>query len=148
MVTRGGSYDAWDLQVRGGVFGKVRINLVAEEHGSSRQLIRVRVPRVVGMLASVAIAVLTCGMLMAVRSHQHWFAVTLTATDILLIALVTLECTAAASLVDKVLKDPAVISGVPIAAQRTRRIVRPDPLAAETSEPFAAADEPHESLCT
>jgi GT2 family glycosyltransferase len=41
-VVRGGPYDRWDLQARGGMLGAVRILMATEEHGSGRQLVRVR----------------------------------------------------------------------------------------------------------
>jgi GT2 family glycosyltransferase len=42
LVARGGPYDRWDLQVRGGLFGVVRVLMAVEEHGAGRQLVRVR----------------------------------------------------------------------------------------------------------
>ena len=42
VVVRGGDFDAWDLEVRGGVFGNARAALVIEEHGDGRQLVRLR----------------------------------------------------------------------------------------------------------
>jgi GT2 family glycosyltransferase len=42
VVMRGGDYDGWDLEVRGGLFGSMRICMVAEDHGSGAQLIRFR----------------------------------------------------------------------------------------------------------
>jgi O-antigen biosynthesis protein len=41
-VVRGGPYDRWDLQARGGMLGAVRILMAIEEHGAGRQLVRVR----------------------------------------------------------------------------------------------------------
>jgi O-antigen biosynthesis protein len=41
-VVRGGPYDGWDLQARGGMLGAVRILTATEEHGAGRQLVRVR----------------------------------------------------------------------------------------------------------
>jgi len=40
MVSRGGDYDRWDLEVRGGLVGLVRLHTVVEEHGEGRQLMR------------------------------------------------------------------------------------------------------------
>ena len=42
-VRRGGEFERWDLEVRGGAFGRVRLLSVVEEHGNGRQLARVRV---------------------------------------------------------------------------------------------------------
>ncbi len=64
-VRRGGSWDRWDLEVRTGLFGRVRTLLAVEEHGSGRQYLRFRlVPRyrmaigatlIVGLMAYGAI---------------------------------------------------------------------------------------------
>ncbi len=43
VVCRGGDYDRWDLEVRHGILGAVRLRMAVEEHGAGRQLIRVRV---------------------------------------------------------------------------------------------------------
>jgi hypothetical protein len=42
LVTRGGDYDRWDLEVCGGLFGSARALLVIEEHGAGKQLLRFR----------------------------------------------------------------------------------------------------------
>ena len=36
----GGDFDPWDLEVRGGLFGATRLQMVIEEHGGGRQLVR------------------------------------------------------------------------------------------------------------
>jgi GT2 family glycosyltransferase len=41
-VLRGGEFDTWDLEIRGGIFGSVRTLMAIEEHGEGRQLIRFR----------------------------------------------------------------------------------------------------------
>lgn len=43
IVDRGGNYDPWELQIRGGLFGSSRIRMAIEEHGGGKQLIRFRV---------------------------------------------------------------------------------------------------------
>jgi len=42
VVLRGGDYDRWDLEVRGGLFGSLRICMAVEDYGSGTQLIRFR----------------------------------------------------------------------------------------------------------
>src|SRR5205085_2187299 len=42
-VLRGGDFDNWDLRLRGGVLGSVRLTMAVEEHGAGRQLLRFRV---------------------------------------------------------------------------------------------------------
>jgi GT2 family glycosyltransferase len=42
-VRRGGGWDAWDLDVRAGTLGSMRVVMAHEEHGRGRQLVRCRV---------------------------------------------------------------------------------------------------------
>jgi GT2 family glycosyltransferase len=62
-VLRGGDFDRWDLEVRGGLFGAARVLTVVEEHGAGRQLVRARSwPRVSpqGLAAAGFFAALVC----------------------------------------------------------------------------------------
>jgi len=43
VVKRGGDFDDWDVEIRGGYFGTIRGRLAVEEHGAGKQLIRLRV---------------------------------------------------------------------------------------------------------
>ena len=62
-VLPGGVWDRWDLEVRGGLFGGVRLHVAVEEHGEGRQLVRWRyrprafLPAVGFALALLAVAV-------------------------------------------------------------------------------------------
>jgi len=40
FLRRGEDFDRWDLEVQGGLLGRVQLTTVVEEHGSGRQLIR------------------------------------------------------------------------------------------------------------
>ncbi len=65
-LRRGGDFDAWDLEVRGGTLGAVRLLMAVEEHGAGRQFVRVRVwPRCspVGLALVGLCAVLGAGAL-------------------------------------------------------------------------------------
>jgi GT2 family glycosyltransferase len=42
IVRRGGDFDRWDLEVRGGLFGCARMLMAIEEHGAGKQLVRFR----------------------------------------------------------------------------------------------------------
>jgi len=42
VVRRGGEFDSWDLEIRGGVLAGVRLSTAVEEHGSGKQLLRAR----------------------------------------------------------------------------------------------------------
>ena len=50
IVTRGGDYDDWDLQIRGGLLGSLRTSVALEEHGAGKQLLRLRTQRVASPL--------------------------------------------------------------------------------------------------
>jgi glycosyltransferase involved in cell wall biosynthesis len=57
VLRRGGNFDRWDLEVRGGLFGRIRFRMVLEEHGSGRQMIRLGSwprPSRVGIVLTVA----------------------------------------------------------------------------------------------
>jgi O-antigen biosynthesis protein len=60
-VRRGGDFDRWDLDVRHGLLGGMRVRHTIEEHGAGRQLLRLRVsPRVApgGLSAMLTLAAL------------------------------------------------------------------------------------------
>jgi GT2 family glycosyltransferase len=64
VVTAGGDYDAWDLEVRGGMLGGARVLMATEEHGAGKQLLRFRVwPRwsVFGIVPGVIFAAISLG---------------------------------------------------------------------------------------
>jgi cellulose synthase/poly-beta-1,6-N-acetylglucosamine synthase-like glycosyltransferase len=63
VVVHGGDYDAWDLEVRGGMLGNARAALVIEEHGDGRQLVRLRAGPMglpVALVVSSLFAILAC----------------------------------------------------------------------------------------
>ncbi|MDQ3244132.1 MAG: glycosyltransferase [Gemmatimonadota bacterium] len=98
---RGGDFDRWDLQVRGGALGSARVLMAIEEHGAGRQLVRYRIdPKFSRATWS----------LVAVVGALAWFAMTASdLSSILFIELLgltilgraTFECAAAAGLVDE-----------------------------------------------
>ena len=60
---RGGDYDRWDLEVRGGALGAARARLLVEEHGAGRQLARLRswarcTPAAVALFAGLTVLAL------------------------------------------------------------------------------------------
>src|SRR5579859_224536 len=42
VVVRGGDYDRWDLEIKGGLLGATRTRMVIEEHGAGKQMVRFR----------------------------------------------------------------------------------------------------------
>ena len=84
VVRRGGDFDAWDLEVRGGAMGSARLLMAVEEHGQGRQMVRGRAwPR---------ISVGACGtaVLLAVLVVAAWVAGAALAAGVLAAAAVAL----------------------------------------------------------
>jgi GT2 family glycosyltransferase len=87
-VRRGGEFERWDLEVRGGPLGIVRLLMAVEEHGGGRQLVRLRwwprpalmmavlLPVLAGLavLAGRAGAMLAGGALAAAAIWTAWCA--------------------------------------------------------------------------
>jgi O-antigen biosynthesis protein len=68
FIRSGGPFDRWDLDLRAGLFAGVKIRTAVEEHGSGRQLLRVRIwPR-----ASARGPLMICGL--TVLSALAWLA--------------------------------------------------------------------------
>ena len=66
IVYRGGEFDRWDLEVRGGLLASSRILLGIEEHGAGRQLLRFKFWPRISTLAAAALFVLMITSVFAV----------------------------------------------------------------------------------
>jgi hypothetical protein len=96
---RGGDFDRWDLEVRGGVLGAARTCMVIEEHGAGRQLIRFRSwPRCL-LPARVLIPLFTALSIGAALDHEPIVASVVGATALLLALRTYKECATAISAV-------------------------------------------------
>jgi GT2 family glycosyltransferase len=70
-AVRGGDYDRWDLEVRGGLFGLVRTCMATEDHGSGTQLFRFRTwPRIAPLEVLLLFLLVSLAILAAV--DQAW----------------------------------------------------------------------------
>jgi len=97
VVLRGGDFDRWDLEVRGGMLGAVRVLTTVEEHGAKRQLLRARSrPRVSPQGLTLALFFLVIAGL-AVWSGAWLPALVIGAGAFLLGARILFECGAAMS---------------------------------------------------
>jgi GT2 family glycosyltransferase len=70
FVQRGGDFDPWDLQVRGGLAGSARVSLAVEEHGAGRQLLRWRVRPRTSRVASTLAAAFAVLSALALAANQ------------------------------------------------------------------------------
>ena len=86
VVVHGGEFDRWDLEARGGVLGCVRLQLVIEEHGDRRQLVRLRAWPVAMPSILVAASVFAVLAMVAVANLDWtaWFVLNLPAFILLL----------------------------------------------------------------
>ena len=134
---RGGDYDRWDLEVRGGMFGAARTCMASEDHDWGRQLIRFRSwPRLSpkGIVPALLSAALSTG---AALDHA-WIACAVLGVMSLSLVLLTLqECAAAAAAVFRALR--AMEQKAPDARSGAQDQQDPEPADAPLSRVRAAA---------
>lgn len=66
-VSRGGPYDRWDLEARGGLLGGTRALSAVEEHGGGKQLLRLRTRQVISNLGLTVGSLLVALLIVAAR---------------------------------------------------------------------------------
>lgn len=96
VVFSGGDYERWDLHVRGGMLGSMRLRVAVEEHGAGRQLVRIRSwPRFSRIGAAVMLAFV--GLAVGAALDGAWAAATLTFAAAIVILVSTLQDCATAA---------------------------------------------------
>lgn len=115
-VLRGGDFDEWDLEVRGGMLGSARAGMVLEEHGGGKQLARFRLsPRI--SLAWLMPIFLFIGLSVAATLDGAWVvAALLGACAALLSARMYQECAAAMRTLLRVVREAGEPSAVEVVA--------------------------------
>lgn len=107
IAIRGGDFDRWDLEVRGGLLGSARALAMQEEHGAGKQLLRLRIwpqipPRAI--LLFLVLAFLTT----LAAYDRAWLAAVSLGIGALGIALIARsECAKAVKVWNEVLIDYA-----------------------------------------
>ena len=76
IVKRGGDFDHWDLETRGGLFGAIRSKMTIEEHGGGKQLVRFRTWAIVSPMGFALILLFAILSLLA-AIDQVWLVATL-----------------------------------------------------------------------
>jgi hypothetical protein len=143
VVRRGGEFDRWDLEVRGGMVGAARVLTTIEEHGAGRQLLRARLkPRVSpqGLIIALFIAVIA-GLALWNRAWLPAFV--MSAGVLLLLVRILLECGAAMSSLLSALTARTVL--VSQAAETTDEPSEPltPPVVARPEPPLAPVSIAH-----
>jgi GT2 family glycosyltransferase len=108
VVARGGDYDRWDLEIRGGLLGVVRTRMALEEHGAGKQQVLFRSwPR---FSAPGSVLTLLCAALsIAAAMDSAWAAsVPLGAAAFLLAARALGDCAAATASFRYALRQPGI----------------------------------------
>ncbi len=90
VVLSGGDYDRWDLEVRGGTLGAVRLFLSIEEHGANRQLIRLRLWPKISWMSLVFLGLLIVLSIWA-GANLAWVAHVVLGVSALVLALRIVE---------------------------------------------------------
>ena len=90
VIRRGGDFDDWDLEIRGGLLGSARMQIAVEEHGQGRQLTRLRLWPIYSPF-SFALALPLVALSVGAAYAGAWIACGAMALLTLLIAWCSLE---------------------------------------------------------
>lgn len=116
VTHRGGNFDHWDLEIRGGLFGGARTRLAIEEHGAGRQLIRCSLTP---CPASATVASFSAGLalaLAAVATGATAIGALFAVTSLALAWRVARDCAGAIAVAEQALAR-AVVDGIPLQAR-------------------------------
>jgi len=73
VTRRGGDFDRWDIEVRGGVLGCARMLMAIEEHGGGKQLVRFRTwPKFWGL--AIVVDLILAALAAVSAFEQAWLA--------------------------------------------------------------------------
>jgi O-antigen biosynthesis protein len=103
-VLRGGDFDRWDLELRGGLLGATRVLMAVEEHGGGKQLVRFRAwPRFAPL--GLGLTLLLAALAAAAAVDQAWITCVLLDTlAVLLLLTMSRECAATMGAVLRVIE--------------------------------------------
>jgi GT2 family glycosyltransferase/ABC-type nitrate/sulfonate/bicarbonate transport system ATPase subunit len=107
-VRRGGDFDRWDLDVRGGVLAGARVRMAVEEHGGGRQQLRFRVLPRAGLPGLVAAASLAALVPLAALDGAIGAAGVLGTLAVALVAFGLVEAAAAIAAAELAVDSPPI----------------------------------------
>jgi hypothetical protein len=108
VVRRGGDFDNWDLEIRSGLLGSARLQVVAEEHGQGKQLVRWRVSPKCSEIGLIVLATLIAISAGAGAARAWTACATVTMMGLLLGLSVLQECEAAMALALRAIQERQV----------------------------------------
>lgn len=95
VVIRGGNFDRWDLELRGGILAGARLRMTSEEHGAGHQLLRFRLwPRLRPVGVLTAITLIVAAATVGILQGRMGLASTIAAPTLLLLAVALRESSA------------------------------------------------------
>jgi GT2 family glycosyltransferase len=124
-VRSGGPFDRWDLDLRAGALGGVKIRTVVEEHGSGAQLLRARIWPRASAKGATAVLLLAALAAWALASGELAAGITFGAALILVVGFGVEGCATAMRLALSELKPEAEMM------RRAAEIPAPEPEAVE-----------------
>jgi O-antigen biosynthesis protein len=104
-VQRGGDYDTWDIQTRGGFAGIVRLKLAIEEHGGGKQMLLFRLEPSVTRMAGVAVILMSLISVLAYIDHSVQLSAVFVMGAVLVLYRMITDCTVAAATVESALES-------------------------------------------
>jgi hypothetical protein len=105
VVRRGGDFDNWDLEIRSGLLGSARLQVVAEEHGQGKQLVRWRVSPKCSEIGLIVLSTLIAISVGAGTARAWTACATVTMMGLLLGLSVLQECEAATALALRAIQE-------------------------------------------
>jgi glycosyltransferase involved in cell wall biosynthesis len=106
IVKRGGDFDHWDLEIRGGLCGAVRSQMAIEEHGGGKQSVRFRTWPIMYPMGLALIFLFAFLSLLAVLGQVWSVAVLLFIASVVLMIDFLRHCGVATGVCKKVFHDP------------------------------------------
>ncbi len=127
VVFSGGDYERWDLYVRGGMLGSMRLRVAVEEHGAGRQLVRIRSwPRFSRIGAGVALGF--AALAVGAALDGVWVAAAVLGVAVVAILGSTIQdCATAAGVLRIALAEEEEHAGRDLAPRSPEPVVRPEP---------------------
>ena len=104
-IHRGGSFDRWDLEVRRGIVGAVRLRMVNEEHGAGKQLLRFRIWPLCSPSGLMLTLLFVALSLWAALDHAWAASIILGGVTVLLVVHQLRQCATATAAVLWTLRD-------------------------------------------
>ena len=105
IVSAGGDYDDWDLEVRGGLLGKTRLQMVTEEHGQGKQLKKFRLFPKISLIFFSFLILLGISSIISVFNQAWLFAIIQVSIFLISIMLAARECSSSQNIIAQVINS-------------------------------------------